>query len=316
MANPCPPEGTLHGKLWGGNKALTDSPRATPQPRHPCWRDPAGETAGENWLSPQVALRAEVGAQVLRCVPELPAPPRPPGRAQEGAKAERAKGTGAVVAPRAAGGLGDPRRGSPAATTLERPLLGLWPSGPVISDLGAPDWVLGPARGGRSGVQELFLASAASARGLFIDQTVRSPCVNGTPRASHAQTFQAPPLAPPPRAPQRAPPPAGTAPPPAPLYGQGLPAVRQRRPRPSLCVTESLRGGSAPPGSPSGSGCENQGSVQDGGRALGSSCDSGRWSRVEGAGPGRGSRSRPGRYPHEECAAQLSSLFWFIGDVA
>lgn len=286
MANLCPPEGTLHGKLWGGNKALTDSPGATSQPRHPCWRDPAGETAGKDSLSQQAELRAEVGAQVLRCVPELPAPPRPPGRAWEGAKAERAKGAGAVVAPRAAGGLGDPRWGSPAATALERPLLGLWPSGSVISDLGARDWVLGPARGGSSGVQELFLAGAASARGLFIDQTVRAPCVNGTPRASHAQTFQAPPLAPPPRAPQPAPPPAGTAPPPAPLYGQGLPAVRQRRPRPSPCVTESLRGGSAALGSPSGSGCESQGSVQDSGSALGIKLRLGTLVPAGGAGAG------------------------------
>lgn len=42
-------------------------------------------------------------------------------------------------------GLGDPRQGSPAATALERPLLRLWPSGPVISDLGAPG--LGPGSG-------------------------------------------------------------------------------------------------------------------------------------------------------------------------
>lgn len=201
---------------------------------------------------------------------------------------ERAKGAGAVVAPRAAGRLGDPRQGSPAATALERPLLRLWPSGRLFRTWGPPDWVLGPARGGSSGVQELFLAGAASARGLFIDQTVRAPCVNGTPRASHAQTFQAPPLAPPPRAPQPAPPPAGTAPPPAPLYGQGLPAVRQRRPRPSPCVTESLRGGSATLGSPSGSGCESRVSVQDGGSALGIKL------RLRTLLPGRGSWSRQG----------------------
>lgn len=59
------------------------------------------------------------------------------------------------------------------------------------------------------------------------------------------------PLAPPPRAPRLAPPPAGTAPPPAALYGQSAPGrVRQRRPRPSPCVTERLRLGSGRPGEP------------------------------------------------------------------
>lgn len=219
----------------------------------------------------------------------MPAPPRPPGRDWEGAKVERAKGAGAVVAPRAAGRVrrsssGKPcghgsRTPSPPALALRAGYFG--PGGPRTGS-----WVR--RVGGSSGVQELFLAGAASARGLFIDQTVRAPCVNGTPRASHAQTFQAPPLAPPPRAPQPAPPPAGTAPPPAPLYGQGLPAVRQRRPRPSPCVTESLRGGSATLGSPSGSGCESRVSVQDGGSALGIKL------RLRTLLRGRGSWSRQG----------------------
>nr|XP_020017999.1 nuclear receptor subfamily 4 group A member 1 isoform X2 [Castor canadensis] len=76
------------------------------------------------------------------------------------------------------------------------------------------------------------------------------------PRVRHARRHSRPPLlAPPPRAPRpRAslwPPPAGTAPPPAPLYGQSSPGrVRQWRPRPSPCVTERLRGGSGSPGEP------------------------------------------------------------------
>lgn len=76
------------------------------------------------------------------------------------------------------------------------------------------------------------------------------------PRVRHAHRHSRPPLlAPPPRAPRpRAspwPPPAGTAPPPAPLYGQSSPGrVRQWRPRPSPCVTERLRDGSGSPGEP------------------------------------------------------------------
>lgn len=134
--------------------------------------------------------------------------------------------------------------------------------------------VLGPASGALRVRELLFLAGAAGARGLFIDQTIRAPCVNGTPRASRAQTFQAPPLAPPPRAPRpRAspwPPPAGTAPPPAPLYGQSSPGrVRQWRPRPSPCVMERLRAGSGAAGSPGSGGCESWGSVQDSGSVRG-----------------------------------------------
>lgn len=145
-------------------------------------------------------------------------------------------------------------RGSPAAEALERPLPRLWPSGPVISDLGDPGRVLG-LTGGASGVREqLFLAGPAGARGLFIDQTIRAPCVNGTPRASRAQTFQAPSRPASSGSPSRAspwPPPAGTAPPPAPLYGHSSPGrVRQWRPRPSPCVTERLRGGSGWAGEP------------------------------------------------------------------
>lgn len=76
------------------------------------------------------------------------------------------------------------------------------------------------------------------------------------PRVRHARRHSRPPLfAPPPRAPRpRAsswPSPAGTAPPPAPLYGQSSPGhVRQWRPRPSPCVTERIRGGSGSPGEP------------------------------------------------------------------
>lgn len=123
----------------------------------------------------------------------------------------------------------------------------------VILDLGAPSWDPGPVRGAWWAWELLFLAGAAGARNLFIDQTIRAPCVNGTPRASRAQTFQAPPPRPAPSgSPGRAspwPPPAGTAPPPAPLYGQSSPGgLRQWRPRPSPCVTERLRGGSGSPG--------------------------------------------------------------------
>lgn len=184
-------------------------------------------------------------------------------------------------------------RGSPAATALEHPFLGLWPSG-CLFRLQGPGPVLGPA-GGASRIRELlFLAGAEGERGLFIDQTIRAPCVNGTPRASRAQTFQAPPLAPPPRAPRpRAypwPPPAGTAPPPAPLYGQSSPGrVRQWRPRPSPCVTERLRAGSGAAGSPSGGGCESWGSVQDRGSARGTGL------RLGAPVLGTGSRSQPGR---------------------
>lgn len=78
-------------------------------------------------------------------------PPRAPGRAGEGAKAEpgaegaagSGRGRGSPEQP----GAGDPSRGSPAAAALERPLLGLRPSRPVISDLGAPGRVLGRAGG-------------------------------------------------------------------------------------------------------------------------------------------------------------------------
>ena len=157
---------------------------------------------------------------------------------------------------------------------------------------------LGPASGALRVCELLFLAGAAGARGLFIDQTIRAPCVNGTPCASRAQTFQAPPLAPPPRAPRpRAspwPPPAGTAPPPAPLYGQSSPGrVRQWRLRPSPCVTERLRAGSGAAGSPSGGGCESWGSVQDSGSVRGTRL------RLGAPVPGRGSRSQPGRCPLE-----------------
>ena len=151
--------------------------------------------------------------------------------------------------------------------------------------------MLGPA-GGASRVRELlFLAGAEGERGLFIDQTIRAPCVNGTPRASRAQTFQAPPLAPPPRAlrPRASPwpPPAGTAPPPAPLYGQSSPGrVRQWRPRPSPCVTERIRAGSGATGVP----------VVEAAK-VGGVCRSARGTGLRLGAPvlGRGSRSQPGR---------------------
>lgn len=187
--------------------------------------------------------------------PALACPGRPGlqeglGRVQRQSKPREPEGAGAVVDPGSSWRLRRSSSGKPCGRSSRAPsprALALWA---VISDLGAQGRILGPA-GVASGVHDLlFLAGPAGARKLFIDQTVRAPCVNGTPRASRAD-IPAPPLAPPPRAPQPAPPPAGTAPPPSSLYGQGSPAVRQRRPRPSPCVTEHLRGGSVRPGSPS-----------------------------------------------------------------
>lgn len=78
-------------------------------------------------------------------------PPRAPGRAGRVHRRSRAQrepqGAGAAVAPQSSRGLEILVRGSPAAAALERPLLGLWPSRPVISDLGAPGRVLGRAGG-------------------------------------------------------------------------------------------------------------------------------------------------------------------------
>lgn len=126
----------------------------------------------------------------------LPRMPRPPGRAWEGAKLSRPRellGAGAVTAPGSSwrvrrSSSGKPRgRGSRAPSSRALAFRGGY-LGPRSPELGP-----GSGVGGASGVHELlFLAGAAGARGLFLDQTGRAPCVNGTPRASRAQTFQAP----------------------------------------------------------------------------------------------------------------------------
>lgn len=209
--------------------------------------------AGEDGSSAQAVPHAEVGAQVPRGVsqscplwpqgcPDQPAAAEGELPGLQGGLGKKLGAEGAGVTGRSRGSREQPEEilvwGSPAAVALQRPLLGLWPSEPVISDLGAPGWVLGLAWGA-SGVRELlFLASAAGARQLFIDQTIRSPCVNGTPRASRAQTFQAP----------LSPRPLGL-PVPAPPPGL-LPPEPHRPPRP--CMAKARRaacvsGAPAPP---------------------------------------------------------------------
>lgn len=127
------------------------------------------------------------------------------------------------------------------------------------------------------------------------------------PRVRHARRHSRPPLfAPPPRAPRpRAsswPPPAGTAPPPAPLYGQSSPGlVRQWRPRPSPCVTERLRGGSGSPGEPQ---CRRLRKLGECARRTVERTRDQTGSLV----PATGSRSRPGRYP-------AGSVRLFLGTV-
>lgn len=185
--------------------------------------------------------------------------PRPPGRTWEGAKAERAKG---------AGGSGR-GRGSREQLEGEEILVGeaLRPrllsalssrssSGAVISDLGAQGWVLGPGWGSLGSPRPaIFSRRGGREETIYRSNSPRS--LRQWNPACVTRRHSSSPLAPPPRAAQPAPPPAGTAPPPSPLYGQGSRAVRQRRPRPSPCVTERLRGGSVRPGSPSDRGCES-----------------------------------------------------------
>lgn len=177
---------------------------------------------------------------------------------------------------------------------------------PVISDLGTPGRAL-VSRGSLGSPRAAIFSRRGGREGTIYRSNSPRSLRQWNPACVTRADIPGPPLAPPPRAPRPAPPPAGTAPPPAPLYGQGSPAVRQRRPRPSACVTERLRGGSAAPGSPSGGGCESPGSVRDGRSALG-----GR-QRLGVLVPGWGSRSRPGRCPRGERAAHPSSLSWFFG---
>lgn len=129
------------------------------------------------------------------------------------------------------------------------------------------------------------------------------------PRVRHARRHSRPPLfAPPPRAPRpRAsswPPPAGTAPPPSPLYGQSSPGcVRQWRPRPSQCVTESLRGGSGSPGEPQ---CWR---LRKLGECARRTAERTRDQAATGSlVPATGSGSRPGRYPTDSVRLFLGTL--------
>lgn len=154
-------------------------PPLSPRPRWGDRRGRPGKCRGLRW-----------GRRCFRCVPGLPAPT--PGLQE---------GPGRV--PGGAGPGSGPREPEQlegeeflAGEALRPPLqsaLSLG-SGPPAGYFGPGDPGPGPGcRGGASGVHGLlFLAGAAGARGLFIDQTVRAPCVNGTPRASPAQTFQAP----------------------------------------------------------------------------------------------------------------------------
>lgn len=154
------------------------------------------------------------------------------GRVQRRSGPREPEGAGGVVVPGSSwrvrrSSSGKPYgRGSRAPSPRARPLEWLFRTwGPR-----AGSWV---RVGGASGVHDLlFLAGAAGARKLFIDQTVRAPCVNGTPRASRAD-IPAPPS----------------------LHPLGLPSQRRlppeprRPPRPCMARAQGpcVRGAPAPP---------------------------------------------------------------------
>lgn len=200
-------------------------------------------------------LHAPLGEHSARGVPSAPLKPRVTLRALGGGCKKAAKGPGASLELVAAREEGVSR---PAAARERDPhghgLFRTW--GPPQHTHTHPGALQGLARAGFGWGEAsrvcgpLFLARPRQREGPIYRSNAPRSLRQWNP-ACVTRTDIPGPLAPPPRAPRLAPPPAGTAPPPAALYGQSAPGrVRQRRPRPSPCVTERLRPGSGRPGEP------------------------------------------------------------------
>ena len=199
-------------------------------------------------------------------------------------------------------------RGSPAASELERPLLGFWPSGlfsaPGACVPGSSQRSLASLRaaifswrGGREGT--IYRSNNPRSLRQWNPVCVTRADIPGPPSRPAPSGSPAPrlPLAASrrnraaPRAlvwPKLAGPRASVAPPPLPVRHGAL----------------KSRSGAA--GSPSGGGCESWGSVQDSGSVRGTRL------RLGAPVPGRGSRSQPGRCPLESVHLSGALRFGFV----